>query len=466
MSVLSHATTVVYAADLRAEFTDDSRPQMRVLVISDLLNYIEPCGCTIDVTLGGIDRLMGETQRLSNGIPTLTLVTGQTFFDPSQETVPKYQRDAKSELLLKFLSGSDSLWIPTPKSRAQNPTFFRKATTAGVKQIVDPEIISVGTRRIQLISLESQDDVTHLARTMKNGTGISLRIVISHLSRADTKRLAAMLPKADLFILATNASEKTRLSAIDKRWLVEAGDRGRHIGLLDFFNLQHNETPSYHPPMTRIPHNELFSSAPSPPEVELKVDDGPNMKFTLLPMDEKAQSSPQARGWLTQYTARLPELHRRHQRKAAIAVQAAESQFTGAEVCQDCHPDAYTFWQSTRHAQAWQTLEHKEKTFDAECVSCHVTGWHQPGGATIYSHVRLQNVQCEACHGPGRRHAESAMSSDLRPVGKQGNGCIACHNQHHSPKFSYPEYVRKVLGPGHGQPTSQKVQTDHDSKIN
>ena len=86
--------------------------------------------------------------------------------------------------------------------------------------------------------------------------------------------------------------------------------------------------------MTRIPHNELFSSAPSPPEVELKVDDGPNMKFTLLPMDEKAQSSPQARGWLTQYTARLPELHRRHQRKAAIAVQAAESQFTGAEVCQ------------------------------------------------------------------------------------------------------------------------------------
>jgi hypothetical protein len=42
----------------------------------------------------------------------------------------------------------------------------------------------------------------------------------------------------------------------------------------------------------------------------------------------------------------------------------------------------------------------KDYTADAECLSCHTTGYGQPGGfVSVAETPKLVGVQCEVCHG-------------------------------------------------------------------
>ena len=138
-------------------------------------------------------------------------------------------------------------------------------------------------------------------------------------------------------------------------------------------------------------------------------------------------------------------------------VKAGHAGYIGGQECADCHPEAKAFWDKTKHAQAWQTLVDAKKTFDAECVECHVTGWQEPGGSILGQVDRLQNVQCEVCHGPGSLHVDGGgmvegEAAGLNPLIKRTVPealCKTCHNKHHSPKFDYKSYMRKITGPGH-----------------
>ncbi len=112
------------------------------------------------------------------------------------------------------------------------------------------------------------------------------------------------------------------------------------------------------------------------------------------------------------------------------------SRYLGILECSDCHPDAEEVWLKTRHGKAWATLEKGQKTFDSECVGCHVTGWQRPGGSVLGQVSGLENVQCEVCHGPGEMHAEEGDPALIVRSAPEAL-CQTCHNKHHSPKFDY-----------------------------
>jgi hypothetical protein len=99
-------------------------------------------------------------------------------------------------------------------------------------------------------------------------------------------------------------------------------------------------------------------------------------------------------------------------------------------------------------------LEADEKTFDVECVECHVTGWQAPGGAVLGQLDTLKDVQCEVCHGPGAVHAELGDGSRIVRDPPEAV-CVECHNEHHSPTFDFVRYRPKILGPGHGRPLAK-----------
>ena len=57
--------------------------------------------------------------------------------------------------------------------------------------------------------------------------------------------------------------------------------------------------------------------------------------------------------------------------------------FVGAENCKSCHPNTYMKWSTTKHAQAFDALMHDPKPntiYDAECVTCHTTGFEYNSG--------------------------------------------------------------------------------------
>jgi len=132
---------------------------------------------------------------------------------------------------------------------------------------------------------------------------------------------------------------------------------------------------------------------------------------------------------------------------------AGKAGYVGIEECESCHREAVEFWRKTVHGRAWETLTQLGKDKSYDCVSCHVTGWEEPGGSTLAHNEKLRDVQCEVCHGPASLHVDAygkeKVSSLVRttPVDR----CKTCHNQDHSDTFQYEAYLRDVTGPGHGQ---------------
>ena len=138
----------------------------------------------------------------------------------------------------------------------------------------------------------------------------------------------------------------------------------------------------------------------------------------------------------------------------AVQVPAkGQAGYVGTEACSDCHSDAVDFWKTTRHAQAWKTLEERGQQFDFDCISCHVTGWEKPGGSNLAHNDTLRDVQCETCHGPGSIHV--AKGGEERPPAvwrtPPDKLCeTQCHTKEHSDTFALQPYLRDVTGPGHG----------------
>lgn len=117
----------------------------------------------------------------------------------------------------------------------------------------------------------------------------------------------------------------------------------------------------------------------------------------------------------------------------------SQSEYVGADSCKSCHDAVYQAWSKTKHAQALRKLGAADRA-GGKCIGCHVTGYPEviaAEGATP-SHP---NVQCEACHGPGKKHVDAAQAgdaSDARTIKIEEQTCTRCHNEtspHYKPFF-------------------------------
>ena len=125
--------------------------------------------------------------------------------------------------------------------------------------------------------------------------------------------------------------------------------------------------------------------------------------------------------------------------------------YAGIDSCTTCHPGARAVWNKTAHAGAYKTLQTGFKEFNLDCVSCHVTGYDRPGGSTVTHVEKLENVQCEVCHGPSGRHAKDGKTPV--PVPRPGTEiCASCHHPPHVHTFDASSKLVEILGPGHGFP--------------
>jgi RecJ-like exonuclease len=157
---------------------------------------------------------------------------------------------------------------------------------------------------------------------------------------------------------------------------------------------------------------------------------------------------------MSQYYRRVNE-HNREAFKDVLPLPAAPgtATYVGQAECASCHGEADAFWQSTGHAGAYKTLSDQFKEFNLDCVGCHVTGYQRPGGSTVTHMQTLQNVQCEACHGPGSRHVESSGNTELITRAPDPKVCGSCHHTPHvADDWKAEQAWEHIIGPGHGQP--------------
>jgi thiol-disulfide isomerase/thioredoxin len=106
------------------------------------------------------------------------------------------------------------------------------------------------------------------------------------------------------------------------------------------------------------------------------------------------------------------------------------NRYLGNPACGACHLQEAESWMISHHAIAWDTLVDKEEHKNDKCISCHVTGYGQPGGWTAADPGSpLTDVGCEACHGPGGPHDGTRADPSA--------SCAGCHDAEHSIRFSY-----------------------------
>lgn len=130
-------------------------------------------------------------------------------------------------------------------------------------------------------------------------------------------------------------------------------------------------------------------------------------------------------------TARIPDLK--------------NSPFAGASQCKSCHVKAWDSWNKSSHSHALETLKKQRKNEDSECISCHVLGWETKGGfANEKESPHFAGVQCETCHGAGKKHTTNPMEAKLPTPKPSANFCTSCHHTPHSPSFKFDEYWNKI----------------------
>jgi len=100
--------------------------------------------------------------------------------------------------------------------------------------------------------------------------------------------------------------------------------------------------------------------------------------------------------------------------------------------CKDCHAPQYSAWEKTKHAHALTRLSETDRD-PGGCIGCHVTG-----ATALAPNDVNANVQCEACHGPGRPHMQGDPEAITRKPDEKV--CVACHSQK-SPHFKYFSYT-------------------------
>ncbi len=119
--------------------------------------------------------------------------------------------------------------------------------------------------------------------------------------------------------------------------------------------------------------------------------------------------------------------------------------YTGTDVCSVCHELEAQTYRFTQHADAYNTIVTHNETRNAECVSCHVVGFDQPGGYSFdEAPAHLENVGCESCHGRGGPHLSPDFVPKLEQVKNYETICQGCHNPTHSISFDYATFHAKI----------------------
>jgi hypothetical protein len=175
--------------------------------------------------------------------------------------------------------------------------------------------------------------------------------------------------------------------------------------------------------------------------IELAADKAPGGPLRIterwLSLHEPKPVDPLVQRSIERLNRRLHEVQR------ALAEgkpsPTAATDFVGAAACGKCHERELRIWRTTAHARALETLRERLKEYDRTCLPCHVTAW-QDGFVDAESTPELGGVQCEACHGPGRAHAEHGAPPPAPPE----SGCRSCHTPERSPSFSEQTYRPRI----------------------
>jgi hypothetical protein len=444
-----------------------------VLIISGQQEgYQEPCGCS-DEQIGGLLRRYDLVERIhsQHDWPTVLIDLGGLIKDPAvarggfEQTKFKFDYSARALALLKYSAlalGPDDLKIgvgealgllenalgETPTrvvlanvhpadvyERLFKPSFVVQAgpVKVGITGVIDPELLQKlnDPEKDSLLPRVSRpDDVLRdVLADLQSKSNYQVLMVQGSPELAE--RLATTYPGFDVVVstseFADPLNHEPQLLNGGKTMLVSVGKKGKYVGVFGLYPDQ-PERLKYQ----LVTLNRLF--------------DGPATPMKRL-IENEYREMLKIAGVVKNYP--------RHEH----AGSAPGTTFAGAAACKSCHPNTYMRWSTTKHPLAFESLKKDPKpntVYDAECVSCHTTGFeYNSGWHSEEQTPHLAGNQCENCHGPASKHVTEPDNAEFRkPMHLSAeqadkNGlCIRCHDEENSRNFEFTKYWSQIAHKG------------------
>ncbi|HKO53583.1 MAG TPA: multiheme c-type cytochrome [Polyangiaceae bacterium] len=361
-----------------------------------------------------------------------------------------------------------------------------KVGVAGVSVPLYQSNLPTGVRSLDTLSELKK------AKAALDSQGARLRILLTAMPRGDALRLIDQVPGFQVLLIGKpfdqgeSNDRPTPPQVVGTTLVVEAPNHLQALGVVDLFVRDDRfefadgsntaATVERESLTTRIAELDARISAATRAGKTSDSDlAAPRAELERMKAQQRALSAPSAPAQGSFFQYRLVEVrdalgteqtvhslmdgyykrvndhnHDVFKDKLPLPAPAGRSHYVGVEVCSTCHKSEREFWNRTQHASAYATLSSEHKEFNLDCVSCHVTGYDQPGGSTVVHVEKLRNVQCEVCHGPGSRHADTPLAEKSITMPEQSLCAAQCHHEPHvKADWSVMASWAKIIGPGH-----------------
>ncbi len=403
-----------------------------VLIVSgDTAGWIVPCGCTSNQS-GGLLRRGTYVNSVRNESDVIYVDVGGALNGTSDYDREKFEAILRGELSMDIqahnIGAGEARLGPTLlgdlKSKLHVPLISCNVHDPEGKPIGEPlRIVVSAGRRVALVGVLSdrqpisgvQIDPPRAAilETLHGAVGdYDTLVVLAYLSEEELANLASELPEADVIV-----GGPTGQSIAPRRFgptlIASATNKGKFLARL-----------------------------------QAPADGSSTWQGNIIEMDGSWQDDVQQQANLRDFYRRLSERDLAADQTPFLPTFAGtmptDFQLVGTDSCRDCHAGDCSRWESSGHAQAWQSLTRTGAEVDAYCQQCHSTGFGLPGGfVSLKRSPQRTSVGCEACHGPSKAHVRDPHVRTAY-FGQALNRCDRCHDRENSPQFSVADYWLEI----------------------
>ncbi|ASV75664.1 putative cytochrome c-554 [Thermogutta terrifontis] len=446
-------------------FVGWTKPQVALVFTGRQDGYFEPCGCAGKERMkGGLSRRHTMIRQLrEQGWPLVVMDVGGLIKGFGKQTEVKFQVTVDALRVIGYEAinlGHNDLRLPAPLLLSvvapvgQQQSEFVSANVALFDFSADQwmsryRVVEAGGKRVGITAVlgkSYQQEIRNPDLAFMDPEEALAKIVPQLKSQADILVLLADAADEEAFTLVKKFPEFNVLATTDgpaeppgsprfvpdtKTLLVRVGEKGMAAAVLGFY-----DNPDQPVAYQRV---ILDSRYPDSPEMKQMMVTYQNQLETLGLAGLEIRPVPHPR-------------------------REIQGDYVGSEKCANCHEKSYLIWKKSGHAKAWDTLKNLDppRTFDPECISCHVTGWHPTryfpyisGFLSERETPQLIDVGCESCHGPGGEHVAAEMGSDIErqrraaqamivtkeeAENSEVHNCRNCHDLDNSPDFDFAKY--------------------------
>ena len=487
---------VAAAAKYFPSWPAGKKPQLVIILTGEQHNYEQPCGCT-EPQLGGLERRYNFIKFLRDeGLSVVPADLGDVYYNhytPGRPTQAE-QLKLKYKTSMTALSqmgyeavciGKEEFSMPLIEALSETvlnskPSYrvlaanikdrdlnfpalnggsmigeFKVTTTpvkVGIFGAIGPTVIG----EVAKIDASIKFEANRPALIAMNAQQPDVRLLLFQGTHEEAKELAKEKPDTFEVILCLSAESEPpgEATVVGKTQIIRVGHKGRYVGAVAVFR-DANGKLEYRYDL--VPMSGDFKTKPE--------DKATSVGLKLL---EDYTKEVKDKDLLSLY-AQIA-----HPMQVMFPIPAARFQphYVGSARCKECHAAEFQVWDTSKHAEAFETLVNNKKPpanrqFDGECVVCHTVGF---GYFTGYRDEKrtphLKGVGCENCHGPGSLHIDEPKNKTyqlaLSPWKRKADDaitdevtakiifktCFQCHDTDNDHSFDLQKNWPKI---GHGK---------------